>query len=127
MSNRPLTNEERTLAKWMLENGLPEAKEFLPQLALAEVTPWRCPCGCASINFQMKGHPCAPPGVHVLGDYLCGGVDDLFGIFIFEKAGLLSGIEVYSLAADAPAVLPAPETLRPVGSDQPKPPINAHA
>ena len=112
--NRKLTSKERTLAKWMLENGIGEAGAFLAQLDEIEVTPWRCPCGCASINFQVKGHPPAPPGVHVLGDFLCGPVDAPAGAFIYESGGLLSGLAVYSLASDAPPVLPdAP--LRPMG------------
>ena len=90
----------------MLENGSPEARAFLGQLADAEVTSWRCPCGCASINFQVKGHPPAPPGVHILGDFLCGPVEAPAGAFIYESGGLLSGLEVYALASDAPAVLP---------------------
>lgn len=112
--NRSLTASERALAQWMLENGFPEAQPFLAQLELAEVTPWRCPCGCASINLQIKGHPPAPPGVHILGDFLCGPVDAPAGAFIFESGGLLGGIEVYSLATDAPSVLPHPP-LSPFG------------
>lgn len=106
--NRPLTASEYALARWMLENGLHEARNFLAQLEKAEVTPWRCPCGCASINLQIKNHPVAPPGVHILGDFLCGPVDAPAGAFIFESGGLLSGIEVYSMATDAPSVLPCP-------------------
>ena len=107
-TNRPLSASERALAVWMLENGSPEAQAFLGQLADAEVTPWRCPCGCgcASINFQVKGHPPAPPGVHILGDFLCGPEEAPSGAFIYESGGLLSGLEVYALAGDAPAVLP---------------------
>lgn len=112
--NRSMTVSERVLARWMLENGVPEARAFLAQLEEAEVTPWRCPCGCASINFQIKGHSPAPPGVHVLGDFLCGPLDAPAGAFIFESGGLLGGIEVYSLATDAPSVLPQPP-LRPFG------------
>jgi hypothetical protein len=112
--NRPLKDAEYNLARWMLEHGEPAAHEFLPQLELAEVTPWRCPCGCASINFQIKGRPLAPPGVHILADFIFGDDESLSGIFIFEKAGVLSGLEVYSLAADAPTSLPAPESLRPL-------------
>jgi hypothetical protein len=98
----------------MLENGVPEARAFLAQLQGAEVTAWRCPCGCASINFQIKGHPPAPPGVHILGDFLCGPLEAPAGAFIYESGGVLSGIEVYALATDAPSVLP--ETpLRPFG------------
>lgn len=71
-ANRPLTPSERRLAQWMLEHGSTEAATFLSQLESAEVTPWRCPCGCASFNFQVKGMPEAPPGVHILGDFLFG-------------------------------------------------------
>ena len=37
--NRPLTDAERDLARWMLEHGTEEAKQYLDQLELAEVTP----------------------------------------------------------------------------------------
>lgn len=65
-----------------------------------------------SINFQIKGREPAPPGVHILGDFIFGPVTAPAGIFIFESGGLLSGIEVYGLAGDAPAQLPRKETLR---------------
>ena len=113
-TDRPLSDVERALARWMLENGTPDAEPFLRQLEEAQVTPWRCECGCASINFQTKRHPPAPPGVHILGDYLCGEVDAPAGAFIFESGGVLAGIEFYSLAVDAPSVLPEPP-LRPFG------------
>jgi hypothetical protein len=115
-ANRPLTPSERRLAHWMLENGSAEAAAFLSQLARAEVTSWRCPCGCASFNFRVKGMAEAPPGAHILGDFLFGTTKDLAGIFIFSSAGILSGVEVYGLAGDAPKQLPTPEELRPFES-----------
>jgi hypothetical protein len=111
--NRSLTEAERQLALWMLEHGTAEAKRYLAQLDLAEVTSWTCPCGCASINFQIKGHAEPPPGVHILGDFLIGEGDDLSGAFIYSSNGLLSGIEFYSLAGDALRQLPLPVALRP--------------
>ena len=93
--NRALTEAEHSLARWMLEHGIQEAQAFLPQLELAEVTPWKCSCGCASLDFQIKGQPEAPPGVHILGDYLVAEGDRASGAFIFESGGLLSGLEVY--------------------------------
>jgi hypothetical protein len=113
-SNRPLTEAERNLARWMLQHGLPEAEEFLSQLDEAEATSWRCPCGCASVNFRIKGHRPAPPGVHILGDFVFGTDHDLNGVFIFEQAGILSGIEVYGGTGDAPKSLPSPGLLRPL-------------
>lgn len=111
--NRAFRPEELQLARWMLEHGSAEASAFLPQLDQAKVTSWKCPCGCASINFQIQGQPLPPPGVHILGDYIVGEGDKASGVFIFESGGLLSGIEFYSLGGDALKVLPAVEELRP--------------
>jgi hypothetical protein len=113
--NRALTSEELRLARWMLENGTEEALAYLPQLDLAEVTSWKCPCGCASINFQILGRPLPPAGVNILGDYVVGERNDVSGVFIFESSGLLSGIEFYSLGGDALQAFPRVEELRPFG------------
>jgi hypothetical protein len=114
--NRNLNDKERRLVRWMLEHGTPEATAFLSQLKQARVTPWKCPCGCASINFQIRGRPQAPPGVNILGDFIFGEGDKLSGAFVYESAGILSGLEVYGLAGDAPNSLPSPEDLRPLSS-----------
>ena len=114
-ANRPLSHSELMLARWMLEHGTSQARDFLEQLDLAEVTSWKCECGCASINFQIKGQAEAPPGVHVIGDFICGTEELPAGIFIFESGGLLSGIEVYAMAAEAPKALPTPAELRVFG------------
>jgi hypothetical protein len=110
-ANRPLTNVELALARWMLEHGNADAAAFLPQLELAEVTPWKCPCGCASINFQIRGHEEAPPGVHILGDFVLGDGDSTGGAFIFASGGILSGVEVYSFG-DPVTILPSSSDLR---------------
>jgi hypothetical protein len=78
---------------------------------------WAKP-GCASSNLQIKGHPQAPPGVHILGDFLMGEGDCLSGAFIFESGGLLSGLEVYGLVGDAPTTLPRIEDLRPFATGE---------
>lgn len=111
---RPLTPEERRLARWMLEHGIPEAHAFLPQLERARVVS-RCPCGCASIDLEIEGRAAPGGGMRVLGDFVFGGEDNLAGAFIYEQGGVLSGIEVYGLAGDAPSTLPAPEALTPLG------------
>ena len=111
--NRELTPTERHLVDWMLKNGLPEARVFLPQLDFARVTSWHCPCGCACINFSIEGQAAPTGGLRILSDFLWGSDDDLNGIFLFQKDGILSGIEVYGLSGDAPQTLPVPEELRP--------------
>lgn len=103
----------------MLEHGTEEARAYLDQLELAEVTPWKCQCGCASINFQIKGHAEPPSGVHILGDFMINHGDHHSGIFIFSSHDLLRGIEVYGLAGDAPSALPRPESLSPFESGTP--------
>lgn len=114
-ANRELTAHELRLVRWMLENGGPDATSFLPQLELAEVTPWRCPCGCASINFQIRGLAEARLGVHPIADFVFGQEVSLSGIFVYENDGILSGLEVYGIGGDAPARLPESEELRVFG------------
>jgi len=55
----------------------------------------------------------APAGVHILGDYLLGDKSGPAGAFIFESGGILSDVELYGLAGDAPKRVPAPNELRP--------------
>jgi hypothetical protein len=112
IATRPLTDEERRLARWMLENSGPDARAFLGQLEAADATTWRCRCGCASFQFKVPGRPTAPPGVHVLGTFVFGTEAELSGVFIYENEGTLSGVEVYGLPGDAPDALPDPESLR---------------
>lgn len=96
----------------MLERGDPSGSTFLPQLERAAVVS-RCPCGCASIDFEVSGMPEPSGGLRILGDYVFGDDADLAGAFIFERAGVLAGIEVYGLAGEAPRTLPEPGSLRP--------------
>jgi hypothetical protein len=112
-NTRPLTNAERSLSRWMLENGGPDALSYLSQLEVAEATTWRCGCGCASFHFKIPGRPETPPGVHILGDFVFGPQAELCGVFIFASQGTLSGVEVYGLAVDAPSSLRQPASLRP--------------
>jgi len=111
--NRALTDHERRLVVWMIEHGIPKAIVFLPQLDHAEVTAWRCPCGCASINFRIRGKPDPPPGVNPIADFVFGEGETLSGISLYEMDGILSGLELYGLAGDAPKTLPELEALRP--------------
>lgn len=110
---RKMAAEEERLVRWMLEHGDPEAKLFLPQLELVRVTAWRCTCGCASIHFVVEGRPAPAVGIHPIADFVFGDDEGLSGVFVYEKGGVLGGLEVYGLAGQAPRSLPAPESLRP--------------
>jgi hypothetical protein len=116
-SNRELTSEERNLVRWMLEHGEPDAPQFFSQLERAQVLPTRCPCGCASIDFSVDGHPKPTGGLRPLADFVFGSGDQLSGIFVFEQSGVLAGLEVYGLAGDAPKTLPSPNSLRPFADE----------
>jgi hypothetical protein len=115
--DRPLTAAESALIQWLLEHGIPQAADCLPQLDRARVAS-RCYCGCASINFAVDG-VIPPPGggISNLADYewrAPGG--ELFGVFVFERCGLLAGLEVWSQDGLAEASsLPVIEQLQPIG------------
>jgi hypothetical protein len=114
IQTRPLSSKEVELSRWLLENGNDEANQYLEQLGQSEATTWVCACGCASFNFKVKGREFAPPGVHILGDFVFGSNEELAGVFIYSSNGILSGVEVYGLAGDAPTSLPHPEELKPI-------------
>ena len=110
--NRPLTQTEEQLIRWMLEHGKPEARAFLRQLDKAQVTPWKCKCGCASFNLSVEGFSEPSGGLHPLAEFVFGKDEDLSGIFVYEQSGVLAGLEVYGMAGDAPKTLPPPESLQ---------------
>lgn len=116
VATRPLTDQERELARWMLEHGTPEAKAFLVQLDRSDATTYKCPCGCATLNFKVADLPEAPPGVHVLADFMYGSAEDPKGVFIYEKEGILSGLEVFGYGGEHPTTLPKISELRPVSN-----------
>ena len=108
---RKLTSEEYGLARWLLEHSNDQANDYLQQLEKAEATMWKCECGCASFNSKIQGLPEAEPGVNILSDYLFGEEKTLAGVFTYSSNGILSGLEVYGIAADAPSQLPSPNEL----------------
>jgi hypothetical protein len=114
--DRPLSDHEAMLVRWLLEHGKPRAAEFLPQLEKARVTRWRCPCGCASVNFTIDGQQ-PPPGIglEVLSNYVWEDAEHReAGIFVLAIAGFLAGLEVYTLdPASAIDKLPSINSLRP--------------
>jgi hypothetical protein len=106
MTNRMLTDQERDLVRWMLESGSPDAKGYLWQVDLLEVSPWKCQCGCASLKFEMKGYSSPKGGLRPLAEYVFGSRDECSGIFIYMVESRLGGIEVYGLTGQASQALP---------------------
>ena len=113
--DRPLTEQERSLVRWLLEHGNPDAAEFLPQLDDAWVVS-RCGCGCASIDFAIGGvPPRSDAGMHILSDFEWQGDGVYSGIFVFACGGQLAGFEVWSLDGKvSTSSLPRIDQLRPL-------------
>jgi hypothetical protein len=110
---RDLRPDERTLVTWLLEHGVPGARDYLAQVAAIRLIS-RCGCGCASLNFEIdgKGWP-SRDGMKILSDHEWRDpLGHLFGIFLFAKANTLAGIDVYSVDGLAvPRTLPDPGEL----------------
>ena len=97
--NRPLSQEEADLVKWLLEHGWNKtAANFIPQIERLRVVS-RCGCGCRSIDFSVDNiEPDYSVGLETLSDYYWGeGGKDLCGIFVFQRGGRLAGLELYSV------------------------------
>ena len=116
---RALTAEERSLVRWLLEHGEPEARAFLPQLEDASVIS-HCSCGCASIDLAIRGRVGTPGPMNILADYVyrdAGG--HLLGAFVFAHEDLLAGLDLWSVDGQATATtLPRPEQLTPMAKNE---------
>lgn len=114
---RSLTPREREVGIWLISHGTASDEEkakFLAQLSKASVI-GKCECGCASIDLAIEGHPIPKGGLRILGDFVRGENQD--GIFVFEKEGILAGIEIFQIASDVPcSELPAPTEIHDYGT-----------
>lgn len=114
---RLLTEEELELTKWLLRNGSAGAGNFVQQLEHAAVIA-HCKCGCASIDFSIDGRVPQKAGISVLSDFQWrDSRGHLFGIFVFERDDLLSGLDVWSIdGEETPTTLPPADLLKPYGT-----------
>ena len=114
--DRPLSEREHTLVRWLLEHGEEHAAAFVSQLSNTRVVA-RCGCGCASVDFAVAGQR-APSsgGMDILSDY---GWRDAsghrFGAFVFARGGILAGLDLWSIDGHATATrLPELSELIPI-------------
>jgi hypothetical protein len=109
--NRPITQQERHLIKWLLEHGVHGSEQFVSQLDSLSVI-WKCRCGCPTVNFALHGESVVSDNEHILADYLAIADGQDVGVILFQKEGRLSSLEVYSRAGtDKPFGLPEIEAL----------------
>lgn len=98
-SLRPLTAEELQLLCWMFEHGSDDLRSFLPQID-GICAARSCKCGCPSIQLEVANS--APLGMDrgetVVGDFEGKTArGELVGVLLFQRAGRLTELEVYSL------------------------------
>jgi hypothetical protein len=95
---RLLTSEEMKLLNWLLENGLPEAKTFAPQVEGIRATPW-CDCGCPSISLHVEEGVALGRSSNAVISDVVGKTPEgkKIGVLLFQKNGKLSILEVYEM------------------------------
>jgi hypothetical protein len=112
--DRPLTEEERSIAEWLLVNAIPPALDYLPQLAIAQVK-GQCSCGCPTVDLCLPDStPRAQPRDSPIGDAVGEVNGDMVGVMLMQREGHLTCLEVYDLSDIArPYGLPDVRSLRP--------------
>jgi len=113
---RPLERAEEELLVWLLKNGKADADQFIDQVPRLEVV-GKCGCGCASIDFAIRGKPKTKSGgLHILSDYQWkDSSENIFGVFAVSKENEIAGIEVWSIDGnETPTHLPNPAQLFPI-------------
>jgi hypothetical protein len=117
--NRSPSDKEIELVRWLLENGIQGAENYLSQIGKLRVVS-KCRCGCPSVNFGFDGMALdSKSGMEVLSDYCWGaGGKDLRGIFVFARDKKLAGLEVWSIdGLITPSELPKISELRKLVQD----------
>jgi hypothetical protein len=105
--NRPLTEHERDLVRWLVEHSHLDASRLLSQIDRLSVAA-RCTCGCPTIDFALDGEPVACKGEQLVSDWLAE-VDGMpVGVMLWQTNDRISTLEIYSLpGTDKPFGLPA--------------------
>lgn len=109
---RALSLGELSLGERMLQGAVLGSSDFASQLRRARVASV-CPCGCASVGFVIDGTPARHGAIRVMAEYLYGPPESPLGVFLYERAGILAGLEVWNpRGGAAPRNLPVNEELR---------------
>lgn len=112
--DRPLTEQEYAISKWLLLNATPPATAFLPQLDVARVT-GHCSCGCPTADLTLpEGTSKAEPRDNPIGDAVGEVNGKMVGVMLLQRDGYLRCLEVYDLSdIEHPYGLPDFSSLRP--------------
>jgi hypothetical protein len=118
--DRPLSEQENAIAKWLLLNATPPAYAFLAQLDGARVA-GLCGCGCPTVDLKLlEGTPRAEPRDNPIGDAIGEVNGKMVGVMLLQSDGYLRCLEVYDLSDIArPYGLPDFDSLRPFETTSP--------
>jgi hypothetical protein len=104
--DRPATQHERDIVRWLLEHGDPRHLQLASQIEELRVIS-KCTCGCPTVDFLALRK-----GQHLISDELATVDGQDVGVMLFECDGRISTLEVYSCAgSDKPFDLPAIESM----------------
>ena len=111
--DRPITDQEKSLIRWLLLREEDSAVRFVPQIDTLKVM-FECTCGCPTIEFAIESSSDSPRGARPIRDYLAIVDGHHVGVMLFATETELSMLEVCSLAGtDKPFGLPQIERLFP--------------
>ena len=92
---RPLTQNERDLIRWMVEHADPRAAHLLSQIDRLSVAA-KCTCGCPTIDLALDGEVVPGKGERVVSDWPAKVDGELVDVMLFETNGKINSLEVYS-------------------------------
>jgi hypothetical protein len=109
---RPLTQQEREVVRWLIENAHRDVGDLSSQIERLTVA-GKCKCGCPTVDFALDGVPVERKGEQLISDWLAEVDGEQVGVMLFQTNGKISTLEVYSLAgSDKPFGLPAIESMK---------------
>ena len=114
--SRNVTDEEAELVRWLVEHGEPGCDRLLSQVKDLKVVS-KCKCGCPTVYFALEGEGNSRKGERLVSDWLAKMNEELFGVMLFEVAGEISSLEVYSCAGTVKS-FDLPETSMLLGYDE---------
>jgi len=110
--NRPLTQEERDLIRWLIEHSfVKDAGDLLPQIDRLSVVA-KCNCGCPTIDFALDGEPVVRKSGGFISDWDAEVNGMPVYVQLWRSNGRISTLEVGSYpGTDQPFGLPSIESI----------------
>jgi hypothetical protein len=111
--NRPITDHEKALIRWLLDHGEDGIDRFISQIDTLTVAS-ECTCGCPTIDFVREENGLKQGTARPIIDYMAIVDGQHGGVMLFATETQLSMLEIYSLAGtDKPFGLPKISDLFP--------------